>query len=260
PIIWEPPTTTVKVYDISDKENPTLSRDFSIDGNYFNSRMIGNYVYIIATMYTYRTTTDIALPRIHTGNETETIPAKEIYYSNLTDSSYTFTTIVALNIENDNQEPTHETILMGGTSSIYVSQNNIYLTFPDYTWQENETMKTKINRAKIDQEKITFVAQGQVPGYLLNQFSMDEYNDYFRITTTLPSNWRTFAEQETSKNNVYVLDMDLNIVGQIEDLAPGEQIYSTRFMGNRCYMVTFRNIDPLFVIDLSDPTSPTVLG
>jgi uncharacterized secreted protein with C-terminal beta-propeller domain len=121
-------------------------------------------------------------------------------------------------------------------------------------------MKTKINRAKIDQEKITFVAKGEVPGYLLNQFSMDEYKGYFRITTTTQNNWRTFSEQEPSKNNVYVLDMNLDIVGSLEDLAPGEQIYSTRFMGDRCYMVTFRNIDPLFVIDLSDPTAPTVLG
>jgi uncharacterized secreted protein with C-terminal beta-propeller domain len=260
PIIWEPPNTTVKVYDISDKENPTLTRDFSIDGNYFNSRMIGDYVYIVATMYTYRTATEVALPRVHVDDETETIQAEEIYYSNLSDTSYTFTTIVALNINDDNKEPTHETILMGGTGSIYVSQNNIYLTFPDYSWQENQTMKTRINRAKIDQDKITFVAEGQVPGYLLNQFSMDEYNNHFRITTTIPSNWRTFAEEQKSTNNLYVLNMDLNIVGQLENLAPGEQIYSTRFIGNRGYMVTFRNIDPLFVIDLSDPTSPTVLG
>jgi uncharacterized secreted protein with C-terminal beta-propeller domain len=89
---------------------------------------------------------------------------------------------------------------------------------------------------------------------------MDEYNGYFRITTTIQNNWRTFAEQEPSKNNVFVLDMNLDIVGKLEDLALGEQIYSTRFMGNRCYMVTFRNIDPLFVIDLSDPTAPAVLG
>jgi uncharacterized secreted protein with C-terminal beta-propeller domain len=260
PMIWEPPTTTIKVYDISDKENPTLTRDFSIDGNYFNSRMIGDYVYIVATMYTYRTSTDVALPRIHIGNDTETIPAEDIYYSDLSDTSYTFTTIVALNVNDDAQTPTHETIVMGGTSAIYVSQKNIYLAFPDYSWQENETMKTKINRAKIDEDKITFEAEGEVPGYLLNQFSMDEYNGYFRVTTTVHDNWRTFAEEAISKNNVYVLDMNLNVVGVLEDLAPGEQIYSTRFMGDRCYMVTFRNIDPLFVIDLSNPTSPKVLG
>ena len=261
PITYEPPTTSIKVYDISDKENPVLTRDFSIDGNYFSSRMIGDYVYVVATMYTFFTETDIALPRIQSNNETEVIPATDIYYCNLSDSSYSFTTIVALNIQNDSQEPTHETIVLGGTSNIYVSQNNIYLTFTHYSWQEDETTKTTIQRIKIEQQTITFEAAGEVPGHVLNQFSMDEHNGYFRIATTIYNySWRTFAEEATSKNNVYVLDMNLNVVGKLEDLAPGEQIYSARFMGDRCYVVTFRNIDPLFVIDLSDPTAPTVLG
>jgi len=261
PIVYEPPTTSIKVYDISNKESPVLTRDFSVDGNYFSSRMIGNYVYVVATQYTFFMETDVFLPRVHSNNETEVIPADDIYYYNFSDTSYSFTTIVALNIQNDAEEPTHETVLLGATSTIYVSQNNIYLTFPNFTWQENETMKTSIQRIKINKQAITFVAQGEVPGYVLNQFSMDEYNGYFRIATTINNfGWRTFAEETTSKNNVYVLDMNLNIVGKLEDLAPGEQIYSARFMGNRCYVVTFRNVDPLFVIDLKNPTAPTVLG
>jgi len=261
PTIYEPPTTSIKVYDISDKENPVLTRNFSVDGNYFSSRMIGDYVYVVATQYTFFIETDVFLPRVHSDNETEVIPADDIYYYNFSDTSYSFTTIVALNIQNDAQEPTHETILLGGTSAIYVSQNNIYLTFPDYTWQENETMKTTIQRIKIDKQAITFAAQGEVPGYVLNQFSMDEHNGYFRIATTTNNfGWRTFTDEATSKNNVYVLDMNLNVVGKLEDLAPGETIYSARFMGDRCYLVTFRNIDPLFVIDLTEPTAPKVLG
>ena len=261
PIVYEPPTTSIKVYDISNKESPVLTRDFSVDGNYFSSRMIGNYVYVVATQYTFFMETDVFLPRVHSNNETEVIPADDIYYYNFSDTSYSFTTIIALNIQNDAEEPTHETVLLGATSTIYVSQNNIYLTFPNFTWQENETMKTSIQRIKINKQAITFAAQGEVPGYVLNQFSMDEYNGYFRIATTINNfGWRTFAEETTSKNNVYVLDMNLNIVGKLEDLAPGEQIYSARFMGNRCYVVTFRNVDPLFVIDLKNPTAPTVLG
>jgi inhibitor of cysteine peptidase len=263
PIIYEPPTTSIKVYDISNKGNPVLTRKFSVDGSYFGSRMIGDYVYVVATQYTFYIETDVFLPRVHLDNETEVIPADEIYYYNVSDTSYSFTTIVALNIQDDTQKPTHETILVGGTSAIYVSQNNIYLTFPDYNWQENETMKTAIQRISIDKQAIAPAASGEVPGYILNQFSMDESSGYFRIATTTNNfGWRTFAEQELqqSKNNLYVLDMNLKVVGRLEDLAPGEQIYSTRFMGSRCYMVTFRNIDPLFVIDLSDPTSPKVLG
>lgn len=260
-VTYEPPATSVKVYDVSDKANPVLTRDFSIDGNYFSSRMVGDYVYVVVTMYTYFTETDIALPRIQEEDDTEVIQATDIYYCDLSDSSYTFTTIAALNINNDSQEPTHETIVLGATSGIYVSQDNIYVTFPDYSYQAGETMKTAIQRIKIDGQTITIEATGEVPGYVLNQFSMDEYNGYFRVATTV-YNWnlRTFAAEETTRNNVYVLDMNLNIVGKLEDLAPGEQIYSARFMGNRCYVVTFRNIDPLFVIDLANPAAPTVLG
>jgi inhibitor of cysteine peptidase len=259
PIVYEPPTTSIKVYDISNRGNPVLKRNFSVDGNYFSSRMIGDYVYVVATQWAVFIETDVFLPRVHSDNETDIIPADDIYYYNFSDSSYSFTTIVALNIQNDAQEPTHQTILLGGTSTIYVSQNNIYLTFPNYTWQENETMKTTIQRIKINKQAITFAAQGEVPGYILNQFSMDEHNGYFRIATTT-NNWRTFAEEATSKNNVYILDMNLNIVGKLEDLAPGEQIYSARFMGDRCYLVTFKQIDPFFVIDIANPTEPKVLG
>ncbi|MGD9131179.1 MAG: beta-propeller domain-containing protein [Candidatus Bathyarchaeota archaeon] len=267
PIVYEPPTTFIKVYDISDRGNPVLTRNFSVDGNYFSSRMIGDYVYVVATQYAVFIETEVFLPRVHSDNETEVIAADEIYYYNFSDSSYSFTSIVALNIQNDAQAPTHETILLGATSTIYVSQNNIYLTFPNYTWQENETMESSIQRISIDKQAITFAAQGEVPGYILNQFSMDEHNGYFRIATTVYgyNTWETFtdetsAEEVTDRNNVYVLDMNLNIVGKLEDLAPGEQIYSARFMGDRLYLVTFRNIDPLFVIDLSSPTAPKVLG
>ncbi len=260
-ITYEPPTTSIKIYDISNKANPLLTRDYSIDGNYFSSRMVDDYVYIVVTMYTYYTETDIALPRIQEKDDTEVIQATDIYYCDLSDSSYTFTTIAAININNDSQEPTHETIVLGATSGIFVSQNNIYVTFPNYSYQEDETMKTAVQRIKIDKQSITIEATGEVPGYVLNQFSMDEHNGYFRVATTVHNwNMRTFAAEETTRNNVYVLDMNLNIVGKLEDLAPGEQIYSARFMGNKCYVVTFRNIDPLFVIDLSNPTTPKVLG
>ncbi len=256
---YEPPKTSIKVYDISDREDPVLQRDFAIDGYYFNSRMIGDYVYAIANQYTYMTENDVVLPQVHEGSETEEIPAVDIYYYNISDYYYTFTTIVALNIQDDTQEPTHETILLGGSRAIYVSQNNIYLTFPEYPMEADGIERTTIHRIGIENESITFEATGEVPGTVLNQFSMDEHKGYFRIATTSGHVSRTFASA-TSKNNLYVLDMDLNISGRLEDLALGEEIYSVRFMGARGYIVTFRKIDPLFVIDLTEPTDPKVLG
>jgi inhibitor of cysteine peptidase len=110
----------------------------------------------------------------------------------------------------------------------------------------------------VEADSIEYAASGSVPGYVLNQFSMDEYSGYFRIATT-GSSWRLFSGGG-AQNNVYVLDMNLKVVGSIEDLAPGETIYSARFVGKRGYLVTFKKIDPLFVIDLENPTSPSVLG
>jgi uncharacterized secreted protein with C-terminal beta-propeller domain len=121
-----------------------------------------------------------------------------------------------------------------------------------------EMEKTIIHKITINNGNIEYKANGNVPGIVLNQFSMDEYNGYFRIATTTGEVSRT--GESTSLNHVYVLDENLKIVGKVEDLAKGERIYSARFMGNRAYMVTFRKIDPLFVIDLSSPENPKVLG
>ena len=84
---------------------------------------------------------------------------------------------------------------------------------------------------------------------------MDEYNGDFRIATTTGSSW-----SGDSLNHLFVLNEDMEIVGSVDDLAKGERIYSVRFMGNRAYMVTFKQVDPLFVIDLSDSENPKVLG
>lgn len=122
-----------------------------------------------------------------------------------------------------------------------------------------ESEKTVIHRISVDKGNIEYKADGEVPGRVLNQFSMDEYKDHFRIATT--AGYASTKEgEETSSNNVYVLNMGLDVVGKVEDLALGEKIYSARFIGDRCYLVTFRNIDPLFVIDLADPINPKVLG
>ncbi|NSW91057.1 MAG: beta-propeller domain-containing protein [Firmicutes bacterium] len=117
---------------------------------------------------------------------------------------------------------------------------------------------TLVYKFAMDKGNVIYQSKGEVPGRILNQFSMDENGKYFRIATTSGQIWRN--DEFTSKNNIYVLDEMLDITGKIEDIAPGEQIYSVRFMGDRAYMVTFRTVDPLFVIDLKDPRSPKILG
>lgn len=121
--------------------------------------------------------------------------------------------------------------------------------------------RTIIHRISIGDGKIQYEAQGTVPGGASNQFSLNEYDGHLRISTTVEG-WRisNFVSNVKTQNNIYVLNMNLEIVGSVEGLAPGERIYATRFLRDKCYLVTFRQIDPFFVIDFSDPTNPTVLG
>lgn len=142
--------------------------------------------------------------------------------------------------------------------------------YPDIT---KELEKTVIHKIAFSEKGLEYKGSGEVIGRLLNQFSMDEKDGYLRLATTRNRSWfmPLFAgfskiaimpsqQNNDSYNNVYVLDENLKTVGTIEDLAKGERIYSARFMGDRAYIVTFKQTDPLFVIDLSQPTAPTVLG
>ncbi len=128
--------------------------------------------------------------------------------------------------------------------------------------------RTVVHKFSLGKE-ISYLGKGSVPGFVLNQFSMDENNGYFRIATTIDSyNLGTTGiavrvgdvVQNKVDNAVYVLDGSLKVVGSVTNLAPGERIYSARFMGDKLYLVTFKQVDPLFVIDLKDPTKPAVLG
>ena len=249
-IVEEASGTFARVYDISDREKPDLKRPVSVNGSYFNSRMIGNYVYVVATHPARLAANEVCLPLIRSGDHVKEIGATDIYYSDIPDYSYKFATILAVNVQNDDEEPSHMTFMLGAAHCMYVSLGNIYITLP-------EGIDTLIYRFHIEGTEIEYVADGGVPGCVLNQFSMDEHEGYFRIATTIGQVW---SSETPSQNNLYILDMDLNIVGSLENLAPGERIYSARFWGDRCYLVTFKKVDPLFVINLEDPTNPTVLG
>jgi len=255
--------TSVRVYDISDRAKPILTRDLSVSGGYLSSRMIGDYAYIVISQPAYIIYDTVILPKVYIGEEVMEIGATKIHYLNVNDVSYSFTTVVALNAQNNLEEPKHLTILMGSASCMYVSLKNIYITFPKWVMPLNEEVAlapptppkelTMIYKVNIENGNIACEANGTVPGYVLNQFSMDEYDNHFRVATT------TWLNGD-SQNNVYVLNMDMSIIGKLENLAPGERIYSARFMGERSYLVTFRQIDPFFVIDVENPAKPRVLG
>ncbi len=248
--------TFVNVYDVSDKVNPILARNFTLSGSYFNSRMIGDYVYAIVSQPAYILENNaLPLPTVYADAATSEIAPSKIYYSDsanysdIANNYFTYTTFVGLNINDNAEKLTNMTVLMGGASTMYVSLDNIYVTYP--TWSEAGDY-TSIYRVSVNKDVLTFETKGSVPGYILNQYSMDEYNSNFRIATT--------SQKQQSSSNIYVLNMNLTVVGKIENLAVTETIYSARFMGNKAYLVTFRQTDPFFVIDLSNPTEPKVAG
>lgn len=236
------------IYDITDRENPEEIREFNMDGTYFNSRLIDNYLYFIIRNPAYLNNDEVPLPVIREGKTWSSIDADCIWYPNNTRGWMAYHTIASVDVQSDDAKLTTETFLLDEGSTIYVSPTNLYMTSEGW-WRE-----TRITKIGIQDGEIKFKANGTVPGYVLNQYSMDEKDGYFRIATTGSNDGRRDG------NNLYVMNEDLQTVGSVEGLAKGEQIYSTRFMGDRCYMVTFKITDPLFTIDLSDPENPTVLG
>ena len=127
---------------------------------------------------------------------------------------------------------------------------------------------TVIHKVNVNEGHLNFESAGRVPGFVYGQFALDEHDGVLRVATTIrdgmmitkdydPFDWRS---RSPAINNVYTLDSDMNIIGSLEGLAPTESIFSARYVGDRLYLVTFRQIDPFFVIDLSDPRNPKDLG
>lgn len=222
------------------------------------------------------------------------LPSDSIYIPEEGDYN-SFIVLSSLNTIDTSGETVSKAVL-GSGSNLYASANAFYLANPRYEVEEMEyndsdsdivarpegepdrdvaddsddtadfrifdppvfEVFTDIYKFEINNGSITPAGSGYVPGYIINQFAMDEYEGYFRIATTTGDTWRD--DEFTSLNNLYILDADLEIAGKIEGLAATETIRSVRFMGDKAYFVTFRTTDPLFVFDLSDPENPNVLG
>ncbi|QLH04322.1 copper amine oxidase [Nitrosopumilus oxyclinae] len=322
--------THALIVDVSDKENPTILKDYSIDGHFMDARMIGNYAYFVTN-----SNVDYQYPRLPVIMEDSIrIMTPDAFYFDNMEQFSNFNTLTAIDIFGD--KINSESFLMGYTGAFYVSEDNFYLTYqqnmpfgfyenssrdrffdvvvpllPNNTQEQikaiqndssitsavqwikiselmqksynqmdkkdkeelfekirealneydvkiqEDTRKTIIHKISIDEDKIEYVAKGSVPGRLLNQFSMDENGDRFRVATT--TEYYIQHQGTVRANAVYVLDEQLKIVGELDEIAPDESIFSARFMGDRLYLVTFQQIDPFFVIDLSTDT-PKILG
>ena len=267
------PKAEVRIYDVSDRSKPSLERKVSLEGSMVSTRKIEDKLYLVVNQ-PFRfgepiplkgATEEDVLPMIDDsksgeGEEPVTRCGNVTILPHIPSPQYL--TVAVLDTDNPNADVKREVVL-GNAQNVYASLENLYIASTEwiYHWekvgQESEE-KTNLYRFAMTLDGIEMKSQGSVPGHILNQFSMDEHGNTFRIATTQGQGWN--AEMDPLRNNLFVLNRDLKETGSIRDIAPGEQIYSVRFLGDRAYMVTFRTIDPLFVIDTSDPRNPKILG
>ncbi len=251
----------VKVYDISNRKVPKLVTEYSQQGTYDNSRMIGTKLYTISEYYVntyaddYR---DKCIPEVVVNDVCEPVPAGCISIIEESPST-TYAVITTLDLSKD-ADPESEAIL-GECNHLYASSKGLFLC--ETTGNATQDT-TKIYKFDYTDTGVEYKCTGKVNGYINNQFSMSYDGEYFRIATTA-NNAKVNGEVvsfsiDDRTNNLYILNNEMEIVGKVEDLAKGELIESVRFVGNMAYVVTFRQTDPLFVIDLSNPEKPTVKG
>lgn len=248
-------TAEANVFDITQKEDPKLIREVVLDGTYQNSRMIGNNIYFISSKSAYYSENmkdDEILPSIKVSGDdveecTNVISAEKIVHFPGDDTNQ-YIMVAGFNIESS-KEISVETFL-GASDNIYVSKNNLYISVINY---ESNDVSTQIYKFNLNDSQITLQGKCRVLGNINNQFSMDEYDGYFRIATTT-------EDGKNTTNQLYIFDNNLNEISKIENIAEGERIYAVRFIGKVGYIVTFKQVDPLFVIDLSDPNNPTIKG
>lgn len=260
-------TTEAYIYDISNPKKPKKVINCVQSGDYSDSRLIGDKLYMVSNYFVSTNDMnrdDIAtyVPLVECKDYNKPLDSKCIHVSEVCDSA-TYTVICGYDITDGCLKGSQS--VLGGSYSLYCSAENIITA----GFEHNNY--TPLKRFAIKDGKITFKAEGRIKGSLLNQFSIDEYKGNFRFVTTY-----TYGEESskptasgssgtvyykmTTGNMLTVLDQDLKQIGAIEKIAPEERVYSVRFMGDVAYFVTFRQVDPLFSVDLSDPKNPKIIG
>lgn len=268
--------TCTDVYDISDPADPEKISTLSQSGYYNTMRVKDGYVYVLSD---YSLPYDISRPEPRTyipEIQGEIMPVSDIYMPQRKMGN-DYTVITAFSLD-DPKEKTDSKAVFGTANECYVSTENIYLTESYYNNNDANVTQTSIRRIAYENGVLTGTAQTKVDGILNDSFSIDEYEGYLRMVTTVTSVNETeggfltaladvFRREETETevrnvdtNSLYILDEDLNVTGEIRDLAPDERVYSARLMGDTGYFVTFRETDPLFSVDLSDPHNPKIIG
>ncbi|QMS85009.1 beta-propeller domain-containing protein [Candidatus Xianfuyuplasma coldseepsis] len=263
---WYGYNDNVSVYVYDKADDFALLNEYNVSGNLIGTRKIGDNLAIITTTYLPYTNdefeVDSYLPEYAVDEELTTATYRDISYVDGTEPN-SFTSFYMIDL--DNEAIDMEVVLGDNGYNLYVSENNIYLAGNIYYFVPmadiidvedpvSET-KTAITKVEINDADLTVTNTGTVPGYTLNQFSMDEYNGYLRVATT--TGWWG----DNINNRVFILDENLDEVSRLENLGePGETIKSVRFTGVYGYVVTFEQTDPFYVLDLADEDNPSVVG
>ena len=257
-------TTQIQVYSIVDRKNPEFEGRLIQDGYYNTSRKIGDVVYLFTQ---YNMTSDVTsyvekkhgVEDLKEGNGVsslaeavipkvngEKVAASEIY---LPESSGESGILVSSLDVNKPDKVLDSKLVISGYAQTYISKDALYLYEEDY----DGAMITNIAKFALDEDRISGVAAAAVSGYVRDTFAINASDGYLRVLTTDYST-------EDEVNALYILDENMKLTGQLTGIAPGEEIYAARFMGNTGYFVTYRNTDPLFTVDLSDPAKPEIIG
>lgn len=240
-------TVKLYTYSISDRKTPKLLGSTSQEGTYRTSRKIGDDIYTF-TEYT---------PYLEKAREQSTyipnvngspLAYDDIYLPKYMENS-TYLVITSTNLGTPDKT-TDKKAIVSAAYLFYVSTDNIYICNNNWTGERNTSQILKFH---FENGTITPAAAGEVDGNLNNSFSLSEYKGNLRVVST-------DYKDGTTINALHILDKDLTTLSKLDNLAPGETIQSARFMGNTGYFVTYRQIDPLFSVDLNDPTNPKILG
>lgn len=265
----------VAIYDVSNKQDPKKVREIGQEGDIVAIRKTANMLYLVTqtapNYWLLKEGVDVDLkPAVYDSNEEGEQLLQNDRISILPNSQDpNYTVISVLDLASGETAKVETESYLGGGAGFYMSHEAMYITAGLYSdnlaaqdgiWNRmmiRTPSETTIYRFGIQGKSIYLSGQTTIEGTVLNQFSMDEYNGYFRVATTKGN---TRGEEADSTSAITIFDKQMVQQGVVRDLAKGERIYSARFMGDRAYIVTFKEMDPLFAFDLADPKNPKVLG
>lgn len=273
------PAVEMLLYDTSDLSAPRMIQNVTIAGSYVAARLADGYVYAVIQQPSYvfngQGNATAVMPMASEGGVEAQLPASSVYYTNNTAQISYYTMIPSISMSTGKESIV--SVLTGPSATVYVSTSNIYVVYTNYldvydvdgvpgnVWTGGvispqlveQPQNSTVLRASYSSGAVTVAKAGVVPGTVLNQFSMDEYNGYFRIAT---NRFATINGAATMSDDVYVLSPDMTQVSALKNIAPGENIYAVRFVGDTGYVVTYQQIDPLFVISFKDISNPVILS